>query len=221
MILVFDLDDTLYNEIDFVKGGFNEVSKFLGDKLSINNELVYIKMIKLLEANGRGSIFDDILKENKIFSKSLLKKCISIYRYHNPKIKINDDALKCIKRFKDYNKYIITDGNKLVQKNKIKSLNITKYFNKIFITHFYGIKNAKPSPYCFKKISELENVDFNQIIYIGDNPSKDFINIRQLGFKTIQLLNGPYSKLKLPSKYHADIQIKTLDEITKKLLNEF
>ena len=32
MIAVFDLDDTLYNEISFVKSGFNEVSKLLSKR---------------------------------------------------------------------------------------------------------------------------------------------------------------------------------------------
>lgn len=220
MILVFDLDDTLYDEIEFVKGGFIHVSKFLAKKLFIDYLLIYNKMIMLLESNGRGNIFNDILREHNIFSKSLLKKCISIYRYHDPKIKLNNDALRCLQRFKNYNKYIVTDGNKLVQKSKINALNASQHFKKIFITHYYGKKNAKPSPYCFLKISKLENVSFDQIIYLGDNPNKDFIKIKEMGFKTIQILKGPYRNINLSSKFHADLKIKSLDEITENLINE-
>lgn len=221
MILVFDLDDTLYTEMDFVNGGFIEVSKFLEKKLFLDNQLIYSKMIRLLESNGRGNIFDDILKEHNIFSKSLLKKCISTYRYHKPKLKLNNDALRCVKRFKDLNKYIVTDGNKLVQRNKINALNISHYFSKIFITHNYGKNNAKPSPYCFIKICKIEKTSPNNIIYIGDNPTKDFIKIKKLGFKTIQILNGPYARLKMSNDHQPHIKINSLDEITHDLLEQF
>ena len=66
-----------------------------------------------------------------------------------------------------YPQYIVTDGNKLVQKNKTSSLGIESYFKKIFYTHAYGIHNRKPSTYCFEKIKKIEKCAWNQMIYIG------------------------------------------------------
>ena len=221
MIMIFDLDDTLYNEIDYVESGFNEVAKHLEKKINVSQEILFKKMIKNLNENGRGKIFDEILLEYNINNKTNIKKCLNIYRTHNPKIKLNPEALECLKRFKNIKKYIVTDGNKLVQKKKIDALNISVFFEKIFITHRYGLHHSKPSPYCFMKISEIEKKSPDSIIYIGDNPKKDFINIKKLGFKTIQILNGPYARLKMSKEHQPHIKINSLDEITYDLIRQF
>lgn len=218
MILVFDLDDTLYNEIDFVISGFKSVSKYLEDKLSINSRDSFSLSMELLERNGRGKVFDDLLKYYGLYSYKMVSSCLSVYRYHKPIIKFSDDSIRFLNRYSSYTKYVVTDGNKIVQKNKIKSLNADKYFKKCIITHNYGIKFSKPNPYVFKKISEWEKTKAEKIIYIGDNPYKDFVGIKPLGFKTIRIINGMFAEVKLKQKYEAHITINSLDEIDDNLL---
>ena len=43
MVIVFDLDDTLYDEINFVKSGFKEIASYL------NNECYYDFMINVFD----------------------------------------------------------------------------------------------------------------------------------------------------------------------------
>ena len=49
MIIIFDLDDTLYDEINYVKCGFEEVSKFLNKNFSINKNDSFDFMMNFLE----------------------------------------------------------------------------------------------------------------------------------------------------------------------------
>lgn len=93
--------------------------------------------------------------------------------------------------------YIVTDGNKIVQNNKIEALNLRKHIKKDFITHRFGKKHSKPSTYCFEKIRKLENVNPEDIVYIGDNPNKDFVNIKELGFRTIRIKKVPLKGFKI------------------------
>ena len=113
---------------------------------------------------------------------------------------------------------MVTDGNKIVQKKKIGALGLDKYFIKSLPTHEYGIAHAKPSTYVFNKILNWENVKPSQLIYVGDNPKKDFINLKREGFNTIRVLTGCYKDLRLKKEYEADYLIKTLDEIDIKLI---
>ena len=101
-----------------------------------------------------------------------------------------------------------------MQAIKIKSLKISKYFKKIFITNQYGIKNNKPSIFCFEKIRKLEKTTFNNLVYIGDNPKKDFL-VKKYGITTIRLKRGIYKKIKLENKFEADYSINNL----KRLVN--
>ena len=92
---------------------------------------------------------------------------------------------------------------------------------KCYLTSNYGLNNAKPSPYCFLKICNLENVRPNEVVYVGDDPNKDFVGIKPLGFKTIRVLKGRYSNLRKTKKYQSNIVINSLRELNPKLLREF
>ncbi|MCG8552719.1 MAG: HAD family hydrolase [Desulfobacterales bacterium] len=220
MILTFDLDDTLYEEQSFVNSGFLKVAEYVNETYGFNPESALDIMHYELEANGRGEVFDKLLKAYSVFSRSAVRKCLSVYRLHHPDIKLNPDAVRCLDRFKHFNKYIVTDGNKIVQRNKIKALGLTPLMKKIFITHEYGKRNAKPSAYCFNRIAQIENTISEKIAYIADNPQKDFTNIKKLGFKTIRIRQGMFSGLELGPEYEAHFTIDTLDELTLSLIEK-
>lgn len=217
LVLVFDLDDTLYDELTYVHSGFRAVSSFLEAEYNLPAEASFPWMMERL-AGGRGTIFDDLLRTYGMYSKGLVWKCVSVYRGHKPDIRLSEGAVKCLERFRDYPKYTVTDGNKIVQTNKIKALGLTDVMKGCFVTHRYGIRHAKPSPYCFMKICEREKVPPQEIVYIGDNPRKDFVGLKPLGFKTVRVLQGQHRDLRMPAEYEAEYQIQSLDELTEEFL---
>lgn len=217
MIVVFDLDDTLYEEMSFVRSGFQAVADYLEQAFSISPTESLTFMLDSLKG-GRGRIFDDLLLHFDLYSKQKVKKCLSIYRSHKPKIHLYLEAEECLKKFAHLPLYIVTDGNKLVQQNKLGALGIKDKVKFSFVTHCYGIKNAKPSPYCFLKIAEKEEISPKDIVYIADNPHKDFVGIKPLGFKTIRLFQGPYKDIKLSEEFEAEFAINSLSELTEDYL---
>jgi putative hydrolase of the HAD superfamily len=216
MVLVFDLDDTLYEELTFIKSGFNAASDYLSKTYGIPS--TYKEMLAILDTAGRGQIFNILLKQYNIYSMRNVRKCISVYRCHKPNISLNESAKQCLQRFSSFHKYIITDGNKLVQTNKINALNIRPLFTGIYITRNYGIDKEKPSPYCFMKIRDREKVPPKDIVYIGDNSYKDFVGIKKLGFRTIRIRQGFYKDVLLSKEYDAEYTLSSLDELDKALL---
>lgn len=216
MVLVFDLDDTLYEELTFVKSGFQAVADFLQERYGISAQPSLELMLQKLE-DGRGRIFDDLLIHHGIYQKELVKKCIAVYRLHQPKISLYPEANACLKRLHNYPQYIVTDGNKLVQENKINALGLNQRVKFCYLTHRYGIKNAKPSPYCFQKICEREQVTPKEVVYIADNPYKDFVGIKPLGFKTIRVLTGQFREVKMSDQYEASVQIASLAKLMEVL----
>ena len=218
MILVFDLDDTLYDEITFVKSGFCSVADYLNATFGIPQSESFDLMVAVLETKGRGKIFDITLDQFQLKNKKNILKCLHVYRTHDPNIKLFKTAEKCFERFSSHTKYLVTDGNKVVQDKKVRALNLYGKFSKVLITHRYGLKHAKPSPYCFLKIAKLERSIHSDIVYIGDNPTKDFIGIKPLGFKTVRVLTGNYKDLRLSEAHEADISIPSLDHLTHSLI---
>jgi len=218
--LTFDLDDTLYDERSFVHSGFLKVADYVKNVYGINPESALDIMHDELETHGRGKVFDQLLLAYKVYSKAAVQKCVSVYRLHDPDIKLNPDAVRCLERFKRFNKYLLTDGNKIVQRNKVKALGLFPVMKKVFITHEYGKKNAKPSVYCFQRIAQIEKTVPEDIIYIADNPQKDFINIKKLGFKAIRIRQGMIADLYLGPEYEGHFEISCLDELTLSLIEK-
>lgn len=220
MIVVFDLDDVLYDEKSFYHSAINAIVNFVSNEYQIPKNKI-LAFLKIRIKQDRKNIIDDILVNFSIYSKNRVRKCLSIYRMHFPKIQLSADAKYCLNNLKNIPCYIVTDGNKIVQMNKIKALKLEKFMKKCYLTSNYGLNNAKPSPYCFLKICNLENVRPNEVVYVGDDPNKDFVGIKPLGFKTIRVLKGRYSNLRKTKKYQSNIVINSLRELNPKLLREF
>jgi haloacid dehalogenase superfamily, subfamily IA, variant 1 with third motif having Dx(3-4)D or Dx(3-4)E len=213
-LVIFDLDDTLYNERDFVYSGFIEVSKYLSSKYKIDKNKLYKDMVYILNFQGRGKIFNQICK--KYHFKENIEDLVKKYRYNSREISLYYDASIVLKKLKNnYKLGLITDGDKGAQLNKIKLLDLQKYMNKIIITDEYGKEYWKPSIKPFKMILEYFNIDSKESIYIGDNPNKDFIPCKKLGINTVRIIRpiGYYSNTFLNENYEADYNIKSLLEL--------
>lgn len=216
MIIIFDLDDTLYKREDFVDNGLKNVTNLICLKnKNLKKDRTFRLLKKIYYDTKIKKTFDYFLKKNNI-NNITSKNCVYVYRFGKNDIKLYPQALSLLKFYKN-NCYLVTDGNKLVQRNKIKKLNIKKFFKKIFITNEYGIKFQKPSLHCFEKIKKIENCKYNEMVYIGDNPKKDFINCNKIGIQTIRLIKGEFKNLCIKYPYDAKYKIGNLNEVQKVL----
>ena len=214
--VIFDLDDTLYDEEMFVLGGFRAVAQFLQDRHGLNSEVLYSRMVQLLSREGRGKIFDVILAENGIDGLSV-EQMVDVYRSHRPCLKLYPDAENVLKQLKGrVHLGIITDGNTKVQWNKIRALGLDKIVELVIVTDDLGPEYCKLSPVPYQLVMEKLKLDGKNIVYIGDNPNKDFITARQLGWRTIRICRpkGMFSDTRLDCTREADCEIGTLNEIT-------
>ena len=214
LILTFDLDDTLYLEETYVQSGMRAVAKILSQNFSLDCPVIENRLLEILHHDGRGKVFDTYLRENGLFSKKIITKCINVYRHHHPDISLHPNAIEVISTFKG-KKYLVTDGHKIVQQAKINALQIEHFFEKTYLTNRYGIEKSKPSLYCFEKILDRENADWCDLIYVGDNPSKDFVNLNLVGAKTVRVMSGRHKFDGCPAGYDAKFKIKKLVELKK------
>lgn len=214
MIIIFDLDDTLYSRQSFVRSAIKNIVDFIYLKNKKKSKKNLYKILLKIYQNRNIKLKLNFFLENFFLSKKYLKDCINIFRYSKKNIFLYNDAQNILKFYKK-KCYLITDGNKLVQQDKIRQLGIKKFFKKIFITNTYGIKYQKPSLFCFKRIKRIEKCLFGQMAYIADNPKKDFVNCNRVGILTVRLLRGEFKNLKVSRDFDAKYKIKDLREIKK------
>jgi putative hydrolase of the HAD superfamily len=212
MIPIFDLDDTLYPELTFVHSGFQAVAEYLELNFGIASSDSFEFMLNSLKSDGRGAVFNSLLNHHGMNSNIMVKKCVSVYRNHTPNISLNTDAQDFLGSIQGP-VFLVTDGNKLVQAKKVDALKLESSFTKIYITHRYGIHNCKPSTHCFELIRESLKCKWTDLIYVGDNPSKDFVNLKPLGVNTVRILTGEYSKVIAKPNFDADTHIQSLAQL--------
>ncbi|MCH3964319.1 MAG: HAD family hydrolase [Clostridium sp.] len=212
--VVFDLDDTLYRERDFVEGAFRSVCSYLSQQHGISFQKLYWNTISILEHRGRGKIFDFLCDKYNI--KENIDKLVNIYRNALPNIELYEDALYFLGKYRHkYSFGIITDGKASVQWNKIRLLKLEKYTDKIIVTDDYGKECWKPNSFAYLKMLQYFKCRPEDCMYIGDNPNKDFIGARKAGMNTVRIIRqwGDHRNTLLDSCHEADFNIRNLKEL--------
>jgi len=201
MVIVFDLDDTLYDEIDFVKSGFKEISKYLQD------DKYYNFMIDEFYQNGSGRVFDKLI--NHFDLDISLQKLIEIYRFHKPNRTLSQDSIKLLEFAQDFKTARISDGHYVTQKNKFDILGLDKFINYPIFTDFYHTKKPELKP--FEMV--MKKYPNEEYIYISDNPKKDFIAPNKLGWNSIRYKNsiGIYKEYDSNATYEAENRLDIIE----------
>ncbi len=189
--VIFDLDDTLYGEKEYVKSGYKAVANIL-PKIE-NTEA---KLWKAFEE--KKSAIDELLLSEDVYSDELKQKCLEEYRHHQPDIHLYNGVAEMLVKLRKqgYLLGIITDGRPEGQRAKIKALHLEEYIDHIIITdELGGIEYRKPNEKAFVLMKEQLGVEYSEMCYVGDNMNKDFIAPERLGMKSIWFKNrdGLYS----------------------------
>jgi putative hydrolase of the HAD superfamily len=210
--VVFDLDDTLYPEHQYVLSGFRAVSNWLTTNGAVRGFYPVAK--SLFREGKRGNIFNLALDQlDVVYDDKYIHKLIQVYREHQPVLSLYDDAKWAIDHFRQNKRLgIITDGYLVTQRNKINALNIAECFDAIICSDEFGRESWKPSEVPYQKIMDAFKCKGEECVYVADNPAKDFITAKKLNWQAIQICreDGGYSQ-KLPDNaYAADIKIDSL-----------
>jgi putative hydrolase of the HAD superfamily len=195
--VVFDLDDTLYYELDYCRSGFKTVAEFLSNLVDVlSPEEIFDSLWKQYTAGNHTKTFNAVLNDLGVsYDEKLLQKMVETYRNHPPKISLPADSERVLKQLSGkYTLALLTDGFMPAQQLKVRALKIEKYFKCIIYTEQLGREYWKPSPAGFQKLMQTLNTKPQDIAYVADNEEKDFIAPNQLGFLTIQIIR--------PSRIH-------------------
>jgi putative hydrolase of the HAD superfamily len=202
-VVGFDLDNTLYNQQSFEFEVFEEIANLVEKEFNID-KTNYLNSLKELYFKGVKSKTFDIAMQNlnknlpSNWEEFVKNRLLPTYRGFRAKnIFLYDEAKNFLDNLKEqnYNLALITNGNSLVQNNKLDALNLKSYFDLILISDDFNPPRRKPDIYMFKKALEYFNIKPNQMVYIGDDLVRDrasqevgikFIDINSISFRDIK-----------------------------------
>lgn len=220
--VVLDLDDTLYLERDYVASGFAALSDWL--RVHRGVEGFGATAWRIWEAGERRHVFDRAFASLGVVAEpSLIERALAIYRAHAPVIALQPDAERFLRASGAFRLALVTDGPAAMQRAKIVALGLEHFgLDPIICTDAWGRAYWKPHRRAFEAIAQAHRGLRGRFVYVADNPAKDFLAPRALGWRTVQIDRpGAVHPRDPPTPAHgADARIASFDELTGALLAE-
>ena len=219
IVIVFDLDDTLYKEIDFLKSGYKKVSELVEQRFGLVSYLIYDKLLTWY-FNGENA-FERLNEEYGLDNP--INDYLNIYRYHHPSIVLSEETKNTLNalRSKGVTLGVISDGREITQKQKIEALGLAEWIDWDRVLINEDNNYFKPNHWSFDRMmlhcyEQYPRADL-KFYYVGDNPKKDFLAPNQLGWETVCLLDDGKNihpqDFSLPKEYLPKAQIRSIKEL--------
>ncbi len=195
--VVFDMDDTLYLERDYVRSGYCVVGVTLRQRLGRSDAFEEWLWARF-EAGQTGGAFDALGEHFGLdLSADDIASLVEVYRGHVPAIAPLPGVVALLKRLKNSGVKlgVLSDGYLPAQRNKLRALGIGSWLDAVVLTEELGRDCWKPAPAGFEHIVADLGASHSRCTYVGDNVTKDFVAPNSLGWRTVQLM--------LPGQVHA------------------
>lgn len=214
--VLFDLDDTLYDQRQWLSGAFLLAGRYLEEESGIPAREAQAELVALSNRFGSasGSLFNRLLASHGIAEEPALIQALILRFYeHRPETLepypgvretlrvIQDAGLVC---------GLITNGRPDVQLAKVDALGIRESFTIVLVSGMFDDTWKKPASRMHRKALAELGVEGRACIAVGDNPGIDFIPARETGCFTVRVLKGEYASVIADPGTDAD---RTIDEI--------
>ena len=140
--VIFDLDDTLISEDEYIRSGFAAVSRFLEDMYGWDARLTARQMYDLYLESPK-NVFNRLLESHDIrYKNNEILELVEVYREHIPNVHFYPDVKPAMYALKDrgIRLGLLSDGYAVTQRQKLTVLGVNgkKMFDKIIITDELG-----------------------------------------------------------------------------------
>lgn len=186
--LLFDLDDTLYLEEDFVRSGIEAVARHMAPRLGVGHDELADRLWYDFRRLGRTGLFDRLVKAYPD-SALTVPELVAVYREHEPNLTLSGEICSLLARLRQrYKLAIVTDGLPATQKKKIAALKLETMVDAI--VYPWELAAPKPAPMAFHEACRLLEVPPDQAVIVGDDPFHDVEAARAAGIACIRIRTG-------------------------------
>ena len=167
-LYVFDLDDTLYREADYLFAAYGKIGSYLaGDDAGKAQEYSRFLCDSFMQ-EGRQGLFQRLSERYKMDVPieailGILRSTACPLEMYEPMRRVLDELLQAGKQV-----VILTNGNPQQQQQKITNLRLAHLYPRIEIVYAASIA-AKPSPEALLQLMSAHHADAAQTVLVGDS----------------------------------------------------
>ena len=195
--VVLDLDDTLYLERDYVRSGFSHIAVYLEERGVASAAEIVDFLWSGFEGGQRGHAFDSLVERwPQVFEVEKVEALVDRYRQHLPSIDLLEPLALAELLDRHLVVGLISDGWASAQRAKLKALGIEDCFGSVVLTGDWGVGYGKPHHRAFIAIEQASSLSGPELVYVADNPSKDFIGPNERGWLSW--------RIRMPGQLHED-----------------
>lgn len=191
--ILFDLDDTLYEERGYVLSGLKAAASPLAQLVSRPETEIYALLLDLFRDGGRDRIFNRALGHlGQAQSPQIVDDLVAAYRGHRPVIDFYPGVAAMLDRLRHSHRLaVVTDGLGQMQRAKADALGLARRVDHIVYT--WEIGHPKPSPEGFVAALERMGIPPGRAVIVGDNPSHDLAAAAKIGMRAVRVRSGRFA----------------------------
>jgi putative hydrolase of the HAD superfamily len=191
--VLLDLDDTCFDQRDFLAGAFGAVARRAGE-LGVD-EVRLRDALETIAAAGsdRGWIIDQALQTLGV--RVPVGPLVDAFRSYRP-ARLSPypgvrESLGQMRRLAPVG--LVTNGDPAGQRAKLTALGFDGAFDVVVVSDELGRSFRKPHPAPFCQALGLLGADPGRSFFIGDHPDRDIAGAQHVGMRAIRVRTGEYA----------------------------
>lgn len=226
--IAFDLDNTLWecdplivkaehNFYFWLEAFFPKITLKMSESQLVSHRMAYMQKkpelhhdLTILRKDWMRQLALEMGIANKdevSFEAEFIEAGFQVFWHERNNVIFYDGVLECLENLSNkYSLGVITNGNA-----DVNYIGIGHFFDFSISSEQAGV--AKPHENIFQQAKELANVEFEEMVYVGDDPKCDVLGPQRLGMKAIWYNPKlkPWPSGKTPAaifRYHNELSAK-------------
>ncbi len=205
--VLFDLDDTLFDQRDWLDGAWEAVACRAAEccRADASGLAEVLRTVAADGGSAQGGIIDRAVAACRL--DVAIPPLVEAFRSHRP------DRLEPYPGVRDGLARlaaimpigIVTDGDCGIQQGKLTALDLGDCLSAVVLSDSLGRSRRKPDPAPFRAALDALGADPAEVVFVGDNPRKDVAGAAALGMTTIRVRTGEYRTLEGPVRADAEV----------------
>lgn len=190
---IFDLDDTLYERVQFVQSGFAAVADELERRFGLPAPWILATLRRARVRGHEGRELQALCADHGL-PETLIPELVDVIRRHEPTLTLGSVASAVVAQMRadGWRVAILTNGLPATQRAKVEALGLEARVDAVLYAEEHA-PGGKPSRAAFDAALAAVGVPASRAVFIGDDLVRDIQGARAAGLFTVRVPTaGPH-----------------------------